>query len=728
LGYVAADLVGMLSARGEALDALVAEAGRLRDEGLERVGRPGVVTYSPKVFVPVTTLCRDRCHYCTFVDTPAKLATKRLPPYLSEEQAVAIAHQGARLGCKEALLTLGDRPEARWEDARLWLGDHGFASTLEYVGHLARRITAETGLLAHLNPGVMSLAELRALRPAAPSMGMMLETTSRAIFQEHGGAHYGSPDKDPQVRLQVLEDAGQARVPFTTGLLIGIGETLEDRAESLLALGAVHGRHGHLQEVIIQNFRAKPGTAMQDVGDVDLDEYVAAVATARVVLGPDMRIQAPPNLSAPSELARLLAAGVDDWGGVSPLTADHVNPERPWPELGQLERLTRESGFVLRGRLTVHQPYVDHRDRWIDPALHDAVLAADAMSGPRPSGRRRGPMGRSADPVRRAAADPAGLTDADYVRLLGSRGGELDRLAGLADELRRSVVGATVSLVVNRNLGSNQCVDPGLVERVAADAWDLGATELCIQGVAPAGAPGGVYEQVAAAVKRGAPHIHLHAFRPADVVDGARRTGRSLGDHLRALARAGVDTVPGTGVKILDETYRARAFPADLPVDRWIESITVAHAVGLGSTCVMFYGHGETLGQRVGHLRRLRAIQSETGGFTEFVPMPLPGNETDLDEVRAVHAVARLMLYGCINHQQAAWTRLGIEGATVALRSGADDLGGTLLDGRVLPEAGVEFGRELPVDTARRIAKALGRSLRLRTTTYGTPSRTSTSG
>ncbi|GAA2747898.1 bifunctional FO biosynthesis protein CofGH [Terrabacter aerolatus] len=722
-----AELVDLLSARGEALEALVADAGRLRDEGLRRAGRERVVTYSPKVFIPVTTLCRDRCHYCTFVDTPAKLATKGLSAYLSEEQVLAVAHQGAALGCREALLTLGDRPEDRWGVAREWLSEHGFASTVDYVGHLARRITAETGLLSHLNPGVLSLAELQALRPTAPSMGMMLETTSREIFERPGGAHFGSPDKDPEVRLAVLEDAGRARVPFTTGLLVGIGESLEDRAESLIALRDVHERHGHVQEVIIQNFRAKPATAMQDVDDAGADEYLATVATARLVLGADMRIQAPPNLSDPAELASLLAAGVDDWGGVSPLTADHVNPERPWPRLDDLERLTRESGFTLRQRLTVHQPYIDDRDRWIDSGLHDVVLAASATTAshrPRPVAAVRSPRAVAGDPVGRAAADPTGLTDADYAALLGARGDELDRLAALADDLRRSVVGATVSLVVNRNLGSDVCADPDLVERVATDAWDLGATEICIQGTAPGHAPDDVYEQLAAAAKRGAPDIHLHAFRPADVVDGARRTGRSLDEHLRALAAAGVDTVPGTGVKLLDEAYRARAFPGDLPVDRWLEAIRAAHGLGLRSTSVMFYGHGETPAQRVAHLRRLRALQAETGGFTEFVPMPLPGATVDQDDARAVHAVARLMLHGSINHHQAPWTRLGLEGAVAALRSGADDLGGTLLDGRVLPEAGVEFGRELPVETARQLARTLGRTLRLRTTTYaGTSAR-----
>jgi 7,8-didemethyl-8-hydroxy-5-deazariboflavin synthase CofG subunit len=713
------DVATMLRARGQELDALVARAGRLRDDGLARAGRAGIVTYSPKVFIPVTTLCRDRCHYCTFVDTPAKLVTKKLPPYLDEDQVLAIAHQGAHLGCREALLTLGDRPEERWPIAREWLDDHGFASTIDYLAHLGRRITAETGLLVHHNPGVMSADELHRLRPTAPSMGMMLETTSRAVFELPGGAHFGSPDKDPTIRLQVLEDAGRARVPFTTGLLIGIGETIEDRAESLIALRDVHERHGHLQEVIIQNFRAKPATAMQSADDAEHDEYLAAVATARIVLGPDMRVQAPPNLSDPSELSRLLAAGVDDWGGISPLTADHVNPERPWPQLSDLRRLTRAAGFELRDRLTVHQPYVDDRDAWIDPALHDAVAAASGSAAPPSAAEPRRVQG---DLLTRAAADPAGLSDADYTALLALRGEDLDVLAGLADELRRAVAGATMSLVVNRNLGSDQVTDPADVGRVAADAWALGATELCVQGVAPADAPRDVYEQIAAAVKDAAPRIHLHAFRPADVVDGARRTGRDLRGHLLALRAAGVDTVPGTGVKILDETYRARAFPADPPVDRWVESITTAHALGLRSTAAMFHGHGETLLQRVRHLRTLRALQDRTGGFTEIVPMPLPGALVDADEVRAVHAVTRLVLHGSINHVQAPWTRLGAEITALALRSGADDLGGTLLDGRVLPEAGVEHGHEMTIDHAQRIARGLGRSLRLRTTTYGSAS------
>lgn len=710
----------MLSARGTDLEELVREAGRIRDEGLVRAGRPGVITWSRKVFVPVTTLCRDRCHYCVFVDTPAKLERKGIAPYLSEEHVLAIAHQGAALGCKEALLTLGDRPEDRWDVARAWLDAHGFGSTLDYVGHLARRITAETGLLAHLNPGVMTAEELRALRPTAPSMGMMLETTSRRLFAEPGQAHFGSPDKDPALRLQVLEDAGRQRIPFTTGILVGIGETVQERFDSILALRDLSDRHGNVQEVIVQNFRAKPATAMQGAADAETDAYIAAVATARIVLGPDARIQAPPNLSDPAELALLVAAGIDDWGGVSPLTADHVNPERPWPQVDQLAELTRAAGFALRERLTVHPHYIRDRDAWIDPALHDAVLAladADGMAAdvrPRPA---TAAAHRSL--FTKAEQDPAGLTDDEYVRLLTSTGSDLDRLTGLADELRRSVAGATLSLVQNRNLGSDQVTDPDLVAQVAADADELGATELCIQGTAPDDAPDDVYEQLLRAARAAAPGLHLHAFRPADVIDGARRTGRTVAEQYAALAAAGVDTVPGTGVKVLDERHRARHFPADLPVDDWEQAVRAAHGLGLRSTSVLFYGHGESPLQRVHHLRRLRAIQEDTGGFTELVPMAFPGGDHDDEQHRAVHAVARLLLHGSINHVQAAWTRLGVEGATLVLRSGADDLGGTLYDGRVLPESGVEFGHELTVEAAERIARSLGRQLRLRTTTYG---------
>jgi FO synthase len=771
----AADAEALLSAEGEQFESMLRLAGAVRDAGLAASDRAGVITYSRKVFIPLTTLCRDRCHYCIFVDTPAQLLKLHKPTYMSAEQVLTVARQGAALGCKEALLTLGDRPEDRWPEARAWLDQHGYASTLDYVGAMARLITAETGLLAHLNPGVMTADELRMLRPTAPSMGMMLETTSRRLFEEPGQVHYGSPDKDPDLRLAVIDDAGRERVPFTTGILVGIGETLRDRAESLIAIRASHEAHavdaragdkqGHVQEVIVQNFRAKPRTAMHDAPDASVLEYVAAVAVARLVMGPHMRVQVPPNLSDPAEFALLLRAGADDWGGVSPLTADHVNPERPWPHLTDLANRTAELGFELRERLTAQPEFVQHAETWIDPALWPAVsaladpatglAATDAVKAPGDFARTTatsGPPGLSIPAVspraavkpltERAAADPLALDDAEWAQLLRATGADLDALTATADDVRRYTIGEAVSLVVNRNLTSSglrsaPTGEPGTftlddVGAIAADAWDLGATELCVQGLISADEDAGGYLDIARAIKAATPGIHLHAYRPQDVWDLAERGGLGLDGALRALRDAGVDTVPGTGVKVLSERVRALAAPGDLEIDRWVEGITAAHRAGLRSTSVIFYGHVESAEERIAHLRRLRAIQDETRGFTEFVPIPLPGpsggvplvaGRAAIDEHRAMVAVSRLMLSGSIPHIQIPWTRVGREAAATLLQSGGDDLGGTLLDGRVLPEAGVENGIELPLADAARIAAHLFRPFRQRTTDYSEPAR-----
>lgn len=748
------------------LDDLFLVAGALRDEGLARAGRPAVLTYSRKVFVPLTTLCRDRCHYCVFVDTPGQLSLLRKPTYMSPEQVLTVVRQGQALGCKEALLTLGDRPEERWPEARAWLDEHGFASTIDYVAHIARLITAETGMLAHANPGVMHPDELEALRPVSPSMGMMLETTSRRLYEEPGQVHFGSPDKDPALRLKVIGDAGAAGIPFTTGILVGIGETVRDRAESLVALRELDDRHGHVQEIIVQNFRAKPRTAMQGAPDADLAEYLAAVATARLVFGPDMRIQVPPNLSDPRELGALIAAGIDDWGGVSPLTADHVNPERPWPQIDDLAAQTAAHGYTLRERLTAHPEFVQDAARWIDPALHAPVhaladaegLAADVIpraaaeggagteggsSADLPSSARPSSSARHADGsdpgvrrlAERAASDPLALDDADWTRLLGATGTELDALTVTADDARRYTVGEPITLVQNRNLTSTGFRRTGRAgtgefdlddaAAIAADAADLGATEICIQGtLRPDEDPSG-YLDLVRAVKRGAPGIHVHAYRPADVRDLADRGGLGLAGALAALREAGVDTVPGTGVKILSERVRALVAPGDLDIDRWVEGITAAHRAGFRSTSVLFYGHVETAEERVAHLRRLREIQADTRGFAEFVPIPLPGGDvplvagrSPLDEHRAMVAVSRLLLSGSIPHVQIPWTRVGRDAAAVLLRAGGDDLGGTLYDGRVLPDTGIEQGLELPVAAAERLARSLMRPFRRRTTDY----------
>jgi len=751
----------LLGASGAEFDELVALAGAVRDEGLSAAGRPGLITYSRKVFVPLTTLCRDRCHYCIFVDTPGQLLRKHQSAYMSVEQVLAVARQGAALGCKEALLTLGDRPEERWPEARAWLDAHGYASTLDYVGAMARLITAETGLLAHLNPGVMTASELQVLRGVAPSMGMMLETTSRRLFDEPGQVHYGSPDKDPSVRLAVLEDAGRARIPFTTGILVGIGETPADRAESLLALRDIQDRHGHLQEIIVQNFRAKPRTAMRAAPDASVLEHVAAVAVARLVGGPGMRIQVPPNLSDPAEFDLLVRAGADDWGGVSPLTADHVNPERPWPHLDELAARTADLGFTLTERLTAHPEYVLDPGGWIDPSLRgdvarlaDPVTGLAASSGPTSSAHRpREPSvpasgARSGRTVRRtaeaAAADPLALDDAEWEVLLTAAGDDLEAVVAVADDVRRYTVGEAVSLVINRNLTSTglRAVgsdDPATftlaqVGEIAVDAWDLGINEICVQGLVPASEDVTGYLDIAREVKAGAPRMHLHAYRPQDVWDLADRSGLGLPGALSAMRAAGVDSVPGTGVKVLSERVRALVAPTDLPIDRWYEAVTAAHRAGFRSTSVLFYGHVETALERITHLRELRRLQTLAGsagaggGFAEFVPIPLPGHgvplvagRTMLDEHRAMVAVSRLALTGSIGHIQIPWTRVGRATAAMLLAAGGDDLGGTLLDGRVRPEAGVEYGLELPVADAAALVGKLLRPLRQRTTDYREP-------
>jgi FO synthase len=738
------DAATLLAARGDDLERLLVVASAIRDEGLDRSGRTGVITYSKKVFIPITFLCQDRCHYCTFVETPGALARLGKPSYLPPEEILEIARAGAAAGCKEALFTLGDRPENRWPSARAWLDEHGYASTIDYIRAMAILVLEETGLLPHLNPGVMSFAELQSLRAVAPSMGMMLETTATRLWSEKGGVHYGSPDKDPALRLRVLEDAGRSRVPFTTGLLLGIGENDAERAHSLFAIRASHERHGHIQETIVQNFRAKPKTAMQNERDLALQEYVAAVAVARVVMGADATIQAPPNLTDAAELGLLIRAGIDDWGGVSPLTADHVNPERPWPELDTLAALTADAGFALRERLTAHPQFVTDADTWLDArvrphvdalALPDGLADESAVVSGRPWAAPSAPVGRRHGVLERAAADPAGLSDSDYVALLGSDGPQLEALAELAHELRVDSVGGDVSFVINRNLDSSllgTTLDLALVGRLADEAASLGATEICVQGAVPSRFPGETYFDLVATIRERQPGLHLHAFRPTEVADGALRLGITVREFYERLRDAGVGTVPGTGARILDDAIRARVSEnTDPPARAWIDTVETAHAVGLRSTATMVYGHVESPADQVAHLRELARIQDRTGGFTEFIAMPFvpldappvagarPG--PSVRESRAVHAVARLMLHGRVDHVQAAWTKLGLASSQAVLRGGADDLGGLLLDGTIAPEAGPEAHRSLAIADVERVAAEIGATARQRTTTYGSP-------
>ena len=817
----AAEAAVLLQARGEALRDLCATAARVRDAGLEQAGRPGVITYSRKVFIPLTRLCRDRCHYCTFVTVPGKLRAAGEGMFLSPDEVLEIARQGAALGCKEALFTLGDKPEERWPEAREWLDAHGYDDTLAYVRAMSIRVLEETGLLPHLNPGVMSWTDLQRLKPVAPSMGMMLETTSERLWSEPGGPHHGSPDKEPAVRLRVLEDAGRSNVPFTSGLLIGIGETYEERAESLFALRRVARSYHGLQEVIVQNFRAKPDTAMRARPDAELEELAAAIAVARVVLGPSARIQAPPNL-VDSEYALMIGAGIDDWGGVSPLTPDHVNPERQWPQIDELAERTAESGFTLRERLTIYPEFVKRGEPWLDPRLipHVAALAdpetglaredalptglpwqepedglaqafgrtdlhrtidtegrtgdrradfdevygdwsalreqAEATGGPDASGAVAGAPERIEDEVRAALAvaadDPTRLTDAQALALLHADGPALDALCSIADAVRRDVVGDTVTYIVTRNINfTNVCytgcrfcafaqrrtdadaytLSLDQVADRAAQAWEVGAVEVCMQGGIHPDLPGTAYFDIARAVKERVPGMHVHAFSPMEVVNGATRTGLSIREWLQRAKESGLDTIPGTAAEILDDEVRWILTKGKLPADTWVEVVTTAHKLGIRSSSTMMYGHVDQPRHWLGHLRLLARIQQETGGFTEFVTLPfvhtnapvylagIARSGPSMRDNRAVTAMARLLLHPWIPNIQTSWVKLGEAGAAEMLRSGANDLGGTLMEETISRMAGSSYGSYKSIRDLEAVAASAGRPVAPRTTLYG---------
>jgi FO synthase len=804
----------LLHARGADLDRLLGYAGRARDAGLTAAGRPGVITYSRKVFIPLTRLCRDRCGYCTFATVPGRLDS----PYLSPDEVLAIARQGAALGCKEALFTLGDRPEDRWPAARDWLDQNGYDDTLSYVRAMAIRVLEETGLLPHLNPGVLTWRDFQRLKPVAPSMGMMLETTAARLFTERGGPHYGSPDKDPAVRLRVLEDAGRCSVPFTTGILIGIGETRAERAESLFAVRQIAREYGGIQEVIVQNFRAKPDTKMRGVPDAELADLAATIAVARLVLGPAARIQAPPNLIG-DQYGLILAAGIDDWGGVSPLTPDHVNPERPWPQIEELAGRTQAAGMRLAERLTIYPGYL--REPWLDPRLAGHVAAlADPATGlaregtiPRglpwqepdggwgeasgrtdlhvtidstgrtsdrrddfaevygdwdevatridPAARRGSAAGAPqrlrpevAAALRAAEADPGGISDAQALALLDADGPELDALATLADGLRRDVAGDDITYVVTRNINfTNVCytgcrfcafaqrrtdadaytLSLSQVGDRAEEAWEAGATEVCMQGGIHPDLPGTAYFDLAAEVKRRCPDIHVHAFSPMEVSNGSARTGLPVREWLIRARESGVGSLPGTAAEILDDDVRWVLTKGKLPAAAWIEVITTAHELGIPTTATMMYGHVDTPAHWVGHLRVIRGIQERTGGFTEFVLLPFVHANAPIylaglarpgptrRENRAVHAVSRLMLHGAIGSIQCSWVKLGDEGCREVLAGGVNDIGGTLMEETISRMAGSQNGSYKTISQMAALTAPLGRPLRQRTTLYENP-------
>jgi FO synthase len=728
-----------------AIDEVCAAARELR--------RSRVVTYSPKVFIPLTKLCRDVCHYCTFARPPSRGQRA----YLREDEVLAIARAGAAAGCHEALFTLGDKPELRYRAARDELAALGYTTTLEYLARCAKLVLDETGLLPHLNPGVMTREDLAALRKVGVSQGLMLETASERLSRR-GGPHFGSPDKLPAARLETIDAAGAERVPFTTGILIGIGETRAERIEALLAIGELHERHGHVQEVIVQNFRAKPGTRMADAPEPSLDELLWSAAAARLVLPPDVHVQCPPNLSY-HDFPRLLEAGIDDWGGISPVTIDHVNPEAPWPEIERLGEATRAAGLELAPRLAVYPEFVDAA--WVDPVVLPAALRrADADGLARDDSWAAGAQAplpfvpRDALPV--DSRDELG--ERELVRLFEARGEEVHRVFAAADALRREVSGDEVTYVVTRNVNyTNVCYfrcgfcafskgklaenlrgRPYLVPleeiaRRAEEAWERGAVEICLQGGIHPAFTGDTYLGICEAVKAAVPAIHVHAFSALEVWQGASTLGVDLHAYLTRLRDAGLASLPGTAAEVLDDEVRAVICPDKVSTGQWLAVHDAAHRAGLRSTTTVMFGHVEHPRSWVRHLIALREQQRRSGGFTELVPLPFVHMEAPIylrgrarpgptfREALLMHAVGRLALHPWITNVQASWVKLGLEGAQAALRAGANDLGGTLMNESISRAAGAAHGQEAPPEMLEATIRALGRVPRQRSTLYGEP-------
>jgi FO synthase len=756
-GDTLADAEAMALADCDDLAALMEVAAALRDRG-----HGANVSYSRKVFIPLTKLCRDSCHYCTFAHPPRRNEAA----YLTPDQVLAIARAGAAMDCKEALFTLGDKPELRYRAARNELTALGYDSTISYLAAMAALVLKETGLLPHLNPGVMSAQEIAGLREVSVSQGLMLETSAERLSQR-GGPHFGSPDKQPAARLDTIRAAGETGVPFTSGILIGIGETRRERIEALLLLRELHRRYGHLQEIIVQNFRAKPGTRMAQHAEPTLDEHLWTIAIARILLGAGMSIQAPPNLQAGS-LQRLIAAGINDWGGVSPVTPDHVNPERPWPALDMLARATADAGKVLVERLAVYPQYVQEKNRWLAPALHARLLRmADAEGLARseawtpgaavapPQVSAIGPARGSLTAILDRAVKGAELSEADIVALFAARGESFHEICATADKLRADTCGSRVSYVVTRNINyTNVCFyrcafcafskgktheslrgrpyDLSLdeIQRRCREAWERGAVEACLQGGIHPHYTGETYLAICRAIKTAVPDLHIHAFSPLEISQGAATLGMGVAEFLTELKAAGLGSLPGTAAEILDDEVRAVICPDKVTTTQWLDVIATAHRVGLRTTATIMFGHVDAPQHWARHLLRVRRLQAKTGGFTEFVPLPFVPMEAPMQlrgqsrfgptfrEAVLMHAVARLALNPLIPNIQTSWVKMGPQGAAACLQAGANDLGGTLMNESITRAAGASHGQEMPPEAMEALIRSLGREPRQRTTLY----------
>ncbi len=727
------------------------------------------MSYSRKVFIPLTQLCRDVCHYCTFAHAPRNGEK----PYLSIEQMVAIAQAGKKAGCRESLFTLGDKPELRYRVAREELDRLGYPSTLSYVAEAAATVFRETGLLPHINPGLMSGEDIDALRKVSVSQGIMLESISDRLA-EKGGAHHGSPDKIPAARLETMRLAGERSVPFTSGILIGIGETRQERIDSLLALRDLNDKYGHIQEIIVQNFRPKAGTRMANAASPDIEDHLWTIALARLIFEPEMNIQAPPNLS-PGALGRLVAAGINDWGGVSPVTPDHVNPEAPWPHLRLLEAATKAAGKDLVERLAIYPAFARDTNRWVDEGLRTSIFNhIDGDGAPRVDNWCPGHVGQlparelgwiqrapsvkpSANlaPVLAKAQRGDALGEAEIVDLFRARGDDFAAICRAADELRREKNGDTVSYVVTRNINyTNICsfkcqfcafskgkmsenlrgrpydLEMSEVAGRVVEAWERGASEVCMQGGIHPSYTGQKYLDICRTVKDAVPQMHMHAFSPLEIHQGAQTLGIPVIEFLRALKAAGLGTLPGTAAEILDDEVRAVLCADKINTQQWLDVMRAAHTVGFRSTATIMFGHIEGYRHWARHLLRIRNLQADTGGFTEFVPLPFVHMEAPIylkgrarpgptfREAILMHAVARLVLNPHVPNIQASWVKLGAEGVRQCLAAGVNDLGGTLMDESISRSAGASHGQEMTPQDMEAIILSVGRIPRQRTTFY----------
>lgn len=738
------------------------QASDLRDQGFGKV-----VTYSPKVFIPLSVLCRNTCAYCTFAKAPSR--TKEM--FLEPDEVLQIARAGKASGCFEALFTLGDKPELRYSAAEKWLENRGYVSTAEYLTEMAKLVLEETGLFPHINAGVLDASEMKALREVSLSQGLMLESVSERLC-ERGGPHYGCPDKRPEVRLNALKIAGQLKIPFTTGLLIGIGESKEERIEALLAIRDLHRQYGHIQEIIVQNFRAKPGTRMAHAREPDLEDVLWTTSAARQIFGQEMSIQVPPNLNR-DDLHALVEAGINDWGGISPVTPDHVNPETAWPHLADLAAQTAECGKTLVPRLTIYPNYAQAPERWVEPRLHRALK--DKLDSEGYARADRWSPGSSADIeldhggrwnvtpgvgadidliVNRALAGHE-LAETEIVRLFNVRDDEFRTVCQAADEVRRKINGETVTYVVTRNINyTNICsyhckfcafskgkvadhlrgrpyvLDLDEIARRALEAWSRGASEVCLQGGIHPSYTGDTYLGICRAIKKAVPGIHIHAFSPLEIHHGATTLGLSPDVFLARLSEAGLSSLPGTAAEILDDEVRQLICPDKLSTDEWLSVIEAAHGVRVHTTATIMFGHVERPVHWARHLLRLRRLQERTGGFTEFVPLPFVPMEAPIylrdgcrrgpttREAILMHAVSRLVLSPLFKNIQTSWAKMGRKGAAACLNAGCNDMGGTLMNESISRAAGATHGQELPPSEMDELIRNIGRDPVQRTTLY----------